>query len=170
MSPKQAHTLGTKMCTKCGVEQDEENFSWKIENVRRSTQCKTCHKEYRRTHYLNNREKYLKKANQWNRDNHSQWGQHRLTEDEFSEMREGQNNRCAICREQKEIFVVDHDHECCPGRRSCGGCVRGLLCRNCNSMIGFAKDQVDILENAITYLKLTGEPTDRQTLSKRVRN
>ena len=30
---------------------------------------------------------------------------------------------------------------------------RGLLCRNCNLAIGMFKDDIDILNNAIKYLK-----------------
>jgi hypothetical protein len=37
-------------------------------------------------------------------------------------------------------LVVDHDHECCPGPRSCGKCVRGLICNECNLALGLGQD------------------------------
>jgi hypothetical protein len=30
-------------------------------------------------------------------------------------------------------FAVDHDRRCCPGFRSCGRCVRGIVCHACNN-------------------------------------
>lgn len=39
---------------------------------------------------------------------------------------------------------VDHDHET--------GKVRGMLCHNCNLMIGYAKEDIQTLRRAITYL------------------
>lgn len=50
------------------------------------------------------------------------------------------------------LLVVDHDHACCPGERSCGVCVRGFLCGNCNSAIGLLGDSVDVALRASAYL------------------
>lgn len=37
----------------------------------------------------------------------------------------------------QSLLVVDHDHRCCPGdTKSCGKCIRGLICRPCNLAIG----------------------------------
>jgi len=34
-------------------------------------------------------------------------------------------------------LVIDHDHNCCKGGRSCGNCVRGALCSWHNKYLGF---------------------------------
>jgi hypothetical protein len=63
---------------------------------------------------------------------------------------------CEICQTQKSDiteFYFDHDHSCCPNQKACGKCVRGLLCRHCNSLLGFAKDDIEILKAAISYLE-----------------
>lgn len=49
-------------------------------------------------------------------------------------------------------LVVDHDHGCCPGQKSCGNCIRGLLCDNCNIGLGHFKDSVESLQLAIEYI------------------
>lgn len=70
---------------------------------------------------------------------------------------------CAICgtRVQKSPgfrngWHVDHDHTCCPGDRTCGECVRGVLCANCNKLIGLAQDSTPRLARAIQYLESRG--------------
>ncbi len=64
----------TQVCTKCGVEQPFEQFSWKNKKKRkRNTQCKACHAAYRRQHYLDNIEKYKAKARYWNEQNQDQY-------------------------------------------------------------------------------------------------
>ena len=65
-----------------------------------------------------------------------------------------QNGVCAICNQpdvsknssgNTKTLSVDHCHVT--------GKVRGLLCHSCNATLGYAKDNISILENAITYLR-----------------
>lgn len=49
--------------------------------------------------------------------------------------------------------VVDHDHSCCPGNRSCGKCIRGVICPGCNVGLGMFKDDPTRLSLAIKYLE-----------------
>lgn len=65
-------------------------------------------------------------------------------------MLELQDYSCAICFSPSEEnthgrLYVDHCHD--------SGQVRGLLCQKCNSILGYAKDQEEVLLNAIEYLK-----------------
>lgn len=59
---------------------------------------------------------------------------------------------CGICLRVESDKYVDHDHSCCSGGGSCGDCVRGILCRACNTGIGMFRDDVSNLASAINYL------------------
>lgn len=48
---------------------------------------------------------------------------------------------------------VDHDRNCCPGYKSCGKCIRGLIHSKCNRVIGIAMDDIELLKSAIAYLE-----------------
>lgn len=66
-----------------------------------------------------------------------------------------QGGKCAICSDPitRRQAHTDHDHSCCPSTaRSCGKCIRGLLCRGCNHGLGAFKDSSDRLTAAIRYL------------------
>lgn len=78
-----------------------------------------------------------------------------LGEHDYGTMYEAQNGTCAICQRANGAtrkLSVDHDHKCCNGPVSCGYCVRGLLCRPCNDMLGHARDNWEMFARAIRYL------------------
>ncbi|OCB56122.1 hypothetical protein A5722_14585 [Mycobacterium vulneris] len=78
-----------------------------------------------------------------------------LTQAQFDELLILQRGACGICATEEpgpRGWFIDHDHACCPGIGSCGECVRGLLCQECNLLLGHARDSVDRLENAKKYL------------------
>ena len=80
-----------------------------------------------------------------------------LTPERLAAMLEEQGGRCAICRAAdpggRGSWHIDHDHSCCPGGRSCGKCVRSLLCSQCNVGLGSFRDDVGRLRQAIDYLE-----------------
>ena len=78
--------------------------------------------------------------------------QYGLSYEEFAKLLEVQGGGCAICKtkdsnttNRKRDWCIDHDHST--------GEVRGLLCDNCNVGIARLKDNIDILNSAIKYLK-----------------
>lgn len=67
-----------------------------------------------------------------------------------------QKGLCAVCRKPPadgERLHVDHDHSCCGGSKSCGKCVRGLVCRPCNQAMGLLDDDKERMERLIRYLR-----------------
>ena len=77
-----------------------------------------------------------------------------MTPADFETMFDSQDRRCAICRTDQpgRSWNIDHDHSCCDGKRSCGRCVRGILCQLCNQGLGQFRDNTDHMRAAITYL------------------
>ena len=76
-----------------------------------------------------------------------------ITLEQYNKLLEEHNGVCAICKTKEFIkdsignvrrLAVDHNHKT--------GKIRGLLCFNCNQMLGKAKDNKQILINAIEYL------------------
>lgn len=76
-----------------------------------------------------------------------------LTPQDYERLLAQQEGRCAICKTEtpggrfgaNTHFHVDHCHD--------ANFVRGLLCANCNNGLGRFKHQVDILEQAVEYLR-----------------
>ena len=79
-----------------------------------------------------------------------------LTPESFTEILKARGYACGMCHEPFEEGVpvcVDHNHACCPGeKRSCGKCVRGLLCRSGNTALGH-------LERKYALARVPGQPS-----------
>ena len=127
-----------KTCTKCHKEQQVSEF-W-VDRSKKDglkSNCITCMKKgakaYRKTkHYRHVRRRYY----------------YGITKSEYLEMFRRQNGKCAICGishlELTKGLCVDHIHSI--------NQIRGLLCQSCNCMLGMAKENRQILANAIKYL------------------
>jgi hypothetical protein len=91
------------------------------------------------------------------------WANYRLSLERYMEILAEQGGKCAICPldapsdYRTSRFHVDHGHACCPGKKSCGKCVRGLLCHGCNTALGNFKDSPDNLLSAVAYLRRHGK-------------
>jgi hypothetical protein len=73
-----------------------------------------------------------------------------LTYEQLTDMFSRQASRCYACGAEisRDVFTVDHDHGCCPGRSSCGKCVIGLACNRCNMGFGCFNDDPVLMMRA----------------------
>lgn len=119
-----------------------------------SDQRRQYHKQWREA----NPEKYAKAhrtaAKKWQKKNPDRRRNYQLKSrfgislDDYNTLLVQQGNSCAICKVEKcstgRSFSVDHCHET--------DIVRGLLCKNCNLLIGLGKNSVEVLTSAAAYL------------------
>lgn len=81
-----------------------------------------------------------------------------ITLDQWDQMLRDQSGRCFLCenplRAGRTDIHVDHNHACCPGRKSCGKCIRGLACQKCNQGIGQFGDDPMLLRKVAQNLEL----------------
>jgi hypothetical protein len=78
-----------------------------------------------------------------------------ITAEQYWFIYESQGGVCAICRRATgaaRALSVDHDHACCDGPKSCGSCVRSLLCKRCNMFLGHLRDDPEMFERILMYL------------------
>ena len=113
---------------------------------------KTCSN---RQSYINRKMVDPEHFKKWDRERgFSRYG---ITEEEYNDILEAQNGGCAVCCSKTPggvgRFHVDHDHKCCPSGKSCGMCVRGLLCSRCNTAAGLLQDDPTIVLALLEYIE-----------------
>jgi len=80
-----------------------------------------------------------------------EWTYH-ISQRQFDEFLIRQHGRCPCglifsdrgSGDSFNIPRIDHDHACCQGYRSCGKCIRGLLCHRCNVVLGLFEKRGDV--------------------------
>lgn len=147
--PKWALPKATKRCNVCGIEKPFNEFNVKRRGPKTYLRysCKRCQCKYQSSKREGRRYK-----------------RYSLTDEQYNDLLNNQDNKCAICKQFLEIPHVDHDHNCCPSGVSCGQCVRGVLCKHCNIGISHFKDNPEYLQAAADYLKLMVASTISSTL------
>lgn len=137
-------------CSQCGV-------SGRRGRKRDSLCCVCRHKEYRAKHpekhaawakkyypsYYQKNKPILREKNHA----HALKREYGISSEAYDALLVMQDWKCAICcagPEPNRKMSVDHDHGT--------GVVRGLLCRNCNSGLGYFYDNPKFLRNAILYI------------------
>jgi hypothetical protein len=139
------HTEVERECGVCKVTKPIENFYTSTSENTYSGTCKVCVGIKQR----------LRK--------------HSLTQEQMDELIVEANGKCQSCNEDiTDKFIVDHDHSCCeliPSIKngwvySCGKCVRGLLCNQCNIIAGYIEKHPNKVNSVVGYLNKFKESND----------
>jgi hypothetical protein len=140
-------------CPDCGKEYTRAEFS---QNARYRWRCGPCAEEHRKAWLAATRDKRCEAQRRWEeknpekvRDNSRRQALRRkygITEEDYRRMLASQGGVCAVCGLARPRMVVDHDHRT--------GKVRGILCHNCNLIIGHSGDSSKVLAAAARYTAL----------------
>lgn len=144
-----------KICSKCKEQKPLDDFHKQRKSPDgHAWYCKACKceqaKEWRKTPSGINSQKRTNKSNARYNQIKSRYG---LDKNDYHNLVEG-IIACQICGNEftGREPVIDHCHE--------SGKVRGLLCMSCNSMLGYAKDNMQVLAAAIEYLNSTASSAE----------
>lgn len=138
-----------KTCTKCKEEKSLHDFYFDNYHGRYQSQCKECRKKLViAAQKLPENKPRLRKAQLKHK--------YGITPEQYDGMLYAQGGHCAMCPATEPgggriFFSVDHDHACCPtAAKSCGKCVRGLLCLRCNNSLGWYETHKEAVELYLT--------------------
>lgn len=148
-----------KICLGCGINKplDDYYFKNKAKKLYRS-RCKKCYLE-QNSLTMGSSAEANKRYRQNNPDaarNSELKTKFNITLNQYNERLIEQAGVCKICGEVNQggkRLAVDHDHSCCPGVKSCGNCIRGLLCDRCNTTLGKFNDSPELIRKLADYLE-----------------
>jgi hypothetical protein len=147
--------MNIKKCSVCQIEKTSTDFYKDISKKSRTTSaCRDCCKNKSMTRYGDRIEEKHRIERRSYYVNVYRFKVYGITKDDFDRLLMLQNNRC-ICgiSFETQTACIDHDHSCCSGNKSCGECVRGLLCQRCNRIAGSVYDNPETLRLLANYLE-----------------
>src|SRR5437899_8270167 len=130
-----------KLCGKCNKMKDHSEFSRR--GLGYQAWCKKCSSANKSEWIKDNRDKVK---------NNALWSKYRLRQEDYDQMLQRQSYKCSICSEVSPT-EVDHNHSCCKGPKSCGKCVRSLLCKRCNILVGHLEINPILTQKALKYIQ-----------------
>jgi hypothetical protein len=147
-----------KECRTCKKVKDIDVFPTAKNNKDgHRNECKSCYAAYYREYYKKDPERYKQKSR--NQKNHRRHG---ISDDQYEALLAQHDGKCHLCLKNKAT-VIDHDHSCC-NHRSCGKCVRGVLCSSCNTAIGMLKEDPEVIDRIKEYIiRRIGEQASRHS-------
>lgn len=145
-------TSTKRKCARCLVLKPVSDFAKGSNGRQYNSWCKDCQNSYTAEHRRNNPDYYrsVQLRNKF-----------KMTIEDYERMERAQKKRCAICGKKEAArdawggikrLAVDHDRSCCPTDKTCGNCIRGLICQKCNILVGLADENPDLLVAAAAYL------------------
>jgi hypothetical protein len=150
-----------KYCPQCKLKKDINEFHMdNKEPDKHACYCTPCQRKYNKKQYEKHRtitlirRRKVDKENRTKIRNRKRERDYNVSNEKYNNLKKQQDNKCAVCKEpfNKEPHI-DHDHNCCPEKsKSCGKCIRGLLCTRCNCGLGLFRDNPIFLQNALNYI------------------
>lgn len=110
-------------------------------------------KEYHKQYYQKNKTRLREGNKIWTRNNpiatKSSKIKHKygITLEEYQAQFDRQEGRCGICRVALELGINAHFDHCHQTMKN-----REFLCKFCNGGLGFFRDNVSVLQEAINYI------------------
>jgi hypothetical protein len=132
-----------KICKTCSLELPLDSFSKGQGKYKKLNVCKICDANARRNRYwsMSAEEHEQSKERQRIREYKRNYG---LKHDVAVSLAKNRIGECKICSKVTKL-VVDHCHDT--------NVVRGLICDNCNKMLGHSFDNPQTLIQAAEYLR-----------------
>jgi hypothetical protein len=163
-------TVTKKFCKSCGKTKPASEWPRKARSSDGlSHECKTCDSKTQTARRAARTPEQVARDSQYHRDRRTadplwarkrQARRHNLPDGWYEATLAAQDGKCGNQRcgrtdpegRTPGLWYVDHDHTCCPsGAKSCGRCLRGLLCAPCNLALGLLRDDEEVALGLVEY-------------------